>query len=136
MIRSQSYNSLEYVITQPANQVADDLRWAQSALETLTAECVNTVHQSPTFWQNEPPQPTAFVNLTTASTAADATTAATASTTTARVSTTLGDVILDTVCPAGCSLRGRCVQRRCRCVGGYTGVDCSIQLNRPPTVSS
>ncbi|XP_055957191.1 von Willebrand factor D and EGF domain-containing protein isoform X2 [Patella vulgata] len=39
-------------------------------------------------------------------------------------------------CPAECSERGVCVKGICDCNDGYSGPDCSVDLNQPPLVDS
>ncbi|XP_055957194.1 von Willebrand factor D and EGF domain-containing protein-like [Patella vulgata] len=39
-------------------------------------------------------------------------------------------------CPAECSERGDCVNGTCDCNDGYSGPDCSVDLNQPPLADS
>lgn len=42
--------------------------------------------------------------------------------------------IQTSLCPNRCSGNGVCVAANCECVGGFQGVDCSININAPPTI--
>jgi len=44
--------------------------------------------------------------------------------------------ILNNICPANCNGNGKCNNAMCVCNDGFRGVDCSIDINTPPTITS
>ncbi|XP_041373626.1 uncharacterized protein LOC121386697 [Gigantopelta aegis] len=45
------------------------------------------------------------------------------------------DKVFKVACPNGCSRKGDCVNGVCRCHTNYTGSDCSIDSNSPPSLT-
>ena len=43
---------------------------------------------------------------------------------------------LSVICPGDCSGRGQCKDGKCSCDAGFGAMDCSIDLNKPPEVTS
>ena len=44
--------------------------------------------------------------------------------------------ILNNICPANCNGNGKCNNAQCVCIDGFRGVDCSVDINTPPTITS
>jgi len=44
--------------------------------------------------------------------------------------------ILNNICPANCNGNGKCNNAMCVCIDGFRGVDCSVNINTPPTITS
>jgi len=112
-------------------KVTDDFRWIKSSVDLMTSECVSHIHGNAAYWPDE------YVGHgTTASETGQATTKSTDSTTTKTatrpVVKSMGESLLATICPLGCSQNGRCVDHHCQCYKGYTGADCSIPVSLPP----
>ena len=43
--------------------------------------------------------------------------------------------LLGAICPEDCSDHGKCNKGKCSCESGFGALDCSIDLNKPPTVN-
>lgn len=116
-------------------KVTDSFDWLQSSLDTVVSKCVNRIHDDASLWQNNQPPPPPQTEATGNATTTMRTTLSTRTTVSAtRKPSSLAESILNTVCPTGCSQKGHCVHRKCKCTTGYTGVDCSIPLSTPPQV--
>lgn len=108
-------------------QVTDSFNWLQSSLDTMVSRCINRIHDDGLLWLTAPPPPAAAPsNSTTVGTTVSAT---------RQHPLTIGEKLLNSICPSGCSQKGHCLQRKCRCSTGYTGVDCSIKIHSAPQVS-
>ena len=41
---------------------------------------------------------------------------------------------LDALCPNDCGGHGKCIKGKCSCESGFGALDCTIDLNKPPTL--